>query len=182
MRDPFLCAEQSYGFLLRRNDILKGTTLATTYDTIVIGLGAMGSATCLQLARRGQRVLGLDMFTPGHDQGSSHGHHRMIRKSSFRDDGYVPLAERAFEIWRELEEETGRNLLKILGEVRLAYPSSDIRPDPTLGGFIEILDEQQLGERFPGFRMHEGMVASYEAEAGFLRPEACIASQLELAE
>ena len=154
----------------------------TTYGTIVIGLGAMGSAACLQLARRGQRVLGLDMFTPAHDQGSSHGHHRMIRKSSFRDDGYVPLAERAFEIWRELEEETGRNLLKILGEVRLAYPSSDIRPDPTLGGFIEMLDKQQLGERFPGFRLHEGMVASYEAEAGFLRPEACIASQLELAQ
>lgn len=153
-----------------------------TYDTIVIGLGAMGSATAFQLARRGRRVLGLDMFAPGHDRGSSHGHHRMIRKSSFRDDGYVPLAERAFEIWRELEEETGSELLKILGEVRLAYPSSDVRPDPTHGGLVEMLNERQLRERFPGFRLCDGMVASYEAEAGFLRPEACIAAQLQLAD
>lgn len=150
----------------------------TTYDAIVIGLGAMGSATCYQLALRGKRVLGLDMFEPGHDQGSSHGHHRMIRKSSYRGDGYVPLAERAYEIWRELEDETGANVLKILGEVRL---TTQTHADPTLGGLVELLDERQLGERFPGFRLHEGMIATYEAEAGFLRPETCIAIQLELA-
>ncbi len=155
--------------------------MSAAYDAIVVGLGAMGSATCYQLAQRGKRVLGLDMFAPGHDQGSSHGHHRMIRKSSYRFDGYVPLAERAFELWRELEDETGRDLLKILGEVKLAYPSNRSNPDPTLGGFVEVLDERQLGERFPGFRLHEGMLATYEAEAGFLRPEACIAAQLELA-
>jgi glycine/D-amino acid oxidase-like deaminating enzyme len=55
--------------------------LATTYDAIVVGLGAMGSATLYQLAKRGVHVLGLEMFQPGHDQGSSHGFHRMIRKS-----------------------------------------------------------------------------------------------------
>lgn len=151
----------------------------TTYDAIVIGLGAMGSAACYQLARRGKRVLGLDMFEPGHDQGSSHGDHRMIRKSCYRGDGYVPLAERAFQIWRELEEETDRNLLKMLGEVRLAFPTDG---DDTLGGLVEVLDKRQLGERFPGFHLHEGMIATYEADAGFLRPELCIATQLELAE
>jgi sarcosine oxidase len=157
-------------------------TVTTSYDVIVVGLGAMGSATAYELAKRGQRVLGIDMYTPGHDQGSSHGHHRLIRKSSFRSDGYVPLAERAFELWRALEGQTGSELLKILGEVRLAMLNQFTEPDPTLAGMVEVLDERRLGERFPGFRLHEGMVATYEAEAGFLRPEACIAAHLELAE
>lgn len=153
--------------------------MATTYDVIVIGLGAMGSATAYELAKRGQSVLGIDMFAPGHDQGSSHGHHRMIRKSSFRADGYVPLAERAFALWSDLEQATGQSLLKITGEVRLAYLSEPI--DRAHTGMVEVLDEASLGERYPGFRLHEGMTATYEADAGFLRPEACIAANLQLA-
>lgn len=153
--------------------------MATAYDAIVVGLGAMGSATVYELAKRGQKVLGIDMFQPGHVNGSSHGHHRLIRKSSFRDDGYVPLAARAFELWDELEQTTGRDLLRIIGEVRLAYPRAE--GDWLSNGMVEQLDEQSLGERFPGFRMHEGMIATYEADAGFLRPEACIEAHLELA-
>ncbi|MCC7023556.1 MAG: FAD-dependent oxidoreductase [Thermomicrobiales bacterium] len=74
--------------------------MGAAYEVIVVGLGAMGSATAYRLARRGQRVLGLEMFQPGHDQGSSHGYHRMIRMSALSDDGYVPLATRAFALWR----------------------------------------------------------------------------------
>ena len=82
--------------------------MTPAYDSIVVGLGAIGSATVCQLARRGQRVLGLEPFAPGHDRGSSHGHHRMIRASSLQDDGYVPLANRAFELWAELAELSGQ--------------------------------------------------------------------------
>jgi sarcosine oxidase len=83
--------------------------VSDTVDDFVVDPGAMGSATPYQLAKRGRRVLGLEMFRPGHDRGSSHGHHRMIRKSSFGEDGYVPPAARDFELWRELEIESGRN-------------------------------------------------------------------------
>ena len=51
------------------------------YDAIVVGLGIMGSAATYHLAKRGQRVLGIDTFPEGHNQGSSHGHHRLIRRS-----------------------------------------------------------------------------------------------------
>ena len=43
------------------------------YDVIVVGVGGMGSATAFQLARRGQRVLGLERFDIPHSMGSSHG-------------------------------------------------------------------------------------------------------------
>jgi sarcosine oxidase len=149
------------------------------FDVIVVGLGAMGSATAYQLARRGQRVLGIEMFRPGHDQGSSHGEHRMIRKSSFQADGYVPLADRALALWRHLEEEAGQRLLQITGEVWLWHEAANPGyragiEDSTARGFRVVLDEGELADRFPGFRLHEGMIALYEAEAGFLRSEAGI--------
>ncbi|MEZ4521858.1 MAG: FAD-dependent oxidoreductase [Thermomicrobiales bacterium] len=86
--------------------------MADTYDSIVIGLGAMGSASLYHLAKRGQKVLGLDRFEEGHELGSYHGEHRMIRasagSSSLRQvDEYVPLVARAFELWEELQEESG---------------------------------------------------------------------------
>jgi sarcosine oxidase len=156
------------------------------YDAIVIGLGAMGSATAYQLARRGQRVLGLEMFQPGHDQGSSHGYHRMIRHSSFRDDGYVPLAARAFALWHEVEAEAGKRLLETTGEVWLLDPR--IKPgyaeasDAMIArGLQVLLDADELARRFPGFRLQEGMRATYEANAGYIKSEEGIVTQCELA-
>ena len=80
------------------------------YDTIVAGLGAMGSATAAHLARRGQRVLGLERWAPGHGFGSSHGDSRIIREMYFEHPMYVPLVQRAFTLWRELEERSGASL------------------------------------------------------------------------
>ena len=162
-------------------------TVEQSYDAIVVGLGAMGSAATYQLARRGQRVLGLEMFQPGHDQGSSHGYHRMIRMSSTYDDGYVVLGERALDLWRELGSEAGRELVRIIGEVHLVHLGE--RPDYRMvaeemraGGYWELLDESQLADRFPGFRLHEDMLATYEANAGFIWSEAGIRAHVAMAE
>src|SRR3954471_9128830 len=89
-----------------------------TYDTIVVGLGAMGSATAYHLARRGERVLALEQFRPGHTLGSSHGDSRIIREQYFEHPQYVPLVQRAYTLWRELEEETGGHLLSLHGGLR----------------------------------------------------------------
>jgi sarcosine oxidase len=70
-----------------------------SYDVIVAGLGGMGSAAAAHLAARGQRVLGLERFGPAHDRGSSHGGSRIIRQSYFEDPAYVPLLQRASELW-----------------------------------------------------------------------------------
>jgi sarcosine oxidase len=156
------------------------------YEAIVVGLGAMGSAATYQLAKRGRRVLGLEMFRPGHDQGSSHGEHRMIRKSSFKIDGYVPLAERAFALWQELEAEASVPLLQWTGEVWLFHEASNPGyragvEDSIARGFRVELSEQELASRFPGFRLHENMRALYEETAGFLRSEAGVVTHVEQA-
>ena len=173
---------------------------ATTYDVIVVGLGAMGAGATYQLAKRGQAVLGLDMYPLGHHEGSSHGHHRMIRRSAVRPE-LDQMAGRAFELWRELEAESGQNIMNLIGEVvlidspeaaaqhlRHRAPIDERKTldtpthELTLGGHLELLDETTLRERFPGCNLREGMVATYEANAGFLRPEVGIAAHLEVAE
>ena len=72
------------------------------YDVIVLGTGGVGSSAAFHLAQRGVRVLGLDRFPGGHSHGSSHGQTRIIRKAYFEHSDYVPLLNRAYELWDEL--------------------------------------------------------------------------------
>ena len=92
------------------------------YDAIVVGLGAMGAATLYHLARRGVHVLGLEQFSPAHALGSSHGDSRIIRETYFEHPLYVPLVQRAHQLWRELEQETGTPLMKITGGLMIGPP------------------------------------------------------------
>ena len=80
-------------------------------DVVVIGAGAMGSATAWWLARRGVDVVLLEQFELGHDRGSSHGDTRIFR-FAYPDPRYVELAMAALPLWRELEAEAGRPLLQ----------------------------------------------------------------------
>src|ERR1700745_1355200 len=73
-----------------------------SYDVIVIGLGGMGSAAAYHLSARGQRVVGVEKFTPAPDKGSGRGGSRIIRQSYFEDPAYVPLLLRAYELWDKL--------------------------------------------------------------------------------
>src|SRR6266699_3941110 len=85
------------------------------YEIVVLGLGAMGSAAAFQLAKRGRKVLGLDRFAPPHSLGSSHGDTRITRLAIGEGEHYTPLALRSHQLWRELERETGTELLTTCG-------------------------------------------------------------------
>src|ERR1700712_1577922 len=85
------------------------------YDVVILGMGAMGSAAAYQLAKRGAKVLGLDRFAPPHAMGSSHGDTRITRLAIGEGAHYTPLALRSHEIWREIEAETGADLLTVTG-------------------------------------------------------------------
>src|SRR6185436_3078974 len=93
-----------------------------SYDVIVVGLGAMGSAAAYHLSTRGRRVLGLDRFHPPHQFGSSHGLTRIIREAYFEHPAYVPLVQRAYELWAALENKSGRKLFLQTGGVMIGPP------------------------------------------------------------
>ena len=91
--------------------------MSNRYDVIVVGVGAMGSAACYQLAKRGARVLGIDQFGIPNTMGSSHGDTRIIRLCYYEHPDYVPLLLRAYELWRELETASDEKLLHITGGI-----------------------------------------------------------------
>src|SRR5262245_22953099 len=165
----------------------KGFALTTTFDAIVIGLGAMGSAAAYQLARRGRRVLGLERYRPGHDQGSSHGQSRIIRQAYYEDPAYVPLLLRAYDLWWQLERDADASLLRITGGIMIGPPESQvvagsIRSAQEHGLQHEILDAAEIRRRLPQFTPGPHIIALYERLAGVLYPEAAIHAHLRLAE
>lgn len=157
------------------------------YDVIVLGLGAMGSAAAAHLARRGLRTLGLEQYGPAHDKGSSHGESRMIRKAYFEHPAYVPLLERSYALWRELEAESGTDLLTVTGGLLIGSPESATvaggRASAERWGLAHrILERSELIAEFPTFDPPEGAVGLWEPDAGFVRPEAAVSAHLRVAE
>jgi len=163
-------------------------------DVIVLGLGAMGASATYQLAMRGASVLGLDQFHPPHEQGSTHGDTRITRLACGEGAHYTPFAERSHEIWKSLEEKAGRPLLRQNGILVIAG-AGKIAPSHGVPKFLEatvaaakawgidhaILDGGEIVRRFPAFAVTGGDRAYHDRLGGYVRPEACIAAQLEQA-
>lgn len=154
---------------------------------IVVGLGAMGSAACFQLAARGVSVIGIDQYAPPHRWGSTHGETRITRLAMGEGREYVPFVRRSHELWREIEQETGTRLLTRAGILILAHPPSRfLREARASARQYEIehqdLSNAELAVRFPMFVLDEQTEACYEPGAGYVRPEAAVAAQLALAD
>lgn len=167
----------------------------TTAEVAVIGLGAFGSATLYQLAKRGVRAVGIDRFHPPHAMGSTHGESRITRMAVGEGASYAPMVIRSHEIWRELEREGGDGLFaqvgglimsgkdnKALHHGRNDFVTSSIAVAERFGIRHEVLDAAEIGRRFPQFGLRGDEWGYYEPEAGWVSPEKCVAAQLRLAE
>src|SRR4051812_48661047 len=146
---------------------------ASSYDTIVIGLGAMGSATLYHLADRGQKVLGLEQFVQSHRMGSSHGDSRIIREQYFEHPLYVPLVQRAYALWRDLEKRSGVPLMRVSGGLMTApadgmVVTGTIRSATEHGLPYELLSPPEVRRRYPAFELASELVAVLDPRAGFL--------------
>jgi sarcosine oxidase len=156
------------------------------YDAIVVGLGGMGSAAACHLASRGRKVLGLERHAPAHDRGSSHGESRIIRQAYFEGAEYVPLLFRAYQLWEDLERETGEDLMTLCGGLFIGpedgeLVSGSVASADEHGLPYEILDSPELKRRFPVFEPGPETVAIFEKQAGFVRPERTVRAHLDRA-
>jgi sarcosine oxidase len=156
------------------------------HDLIVVGVGAMGSAACHHLARRGRRVLGLEHYDIGHARGSSHGVNRIIRLAYAEHPSYVPLVRRAYELWRELEQQSGAHLLHLTGSVDAseaddALVTGALRACREHAIDHEVYSGAELALRFPGLQLPSRHVALYQPEGGFLASERCIETHVRCA-
>lgn len=149
------------------------------YDVIVLGVGSMGSSTCYHLAARGLKVLGLEQSTIVHEQGSHHGQSRIIRKAYFEHPDYVPLLKRAYELWNNLEADSGEKLYTETGLLYAGNPESalikGIHDSASIHGIpVESLTAAQNRDVYPVFNFPDSFEVIKEPGAGFLNPEKCI--------
>lgn len=163
-------------------------------DVVVVGLGAMGSASLYQLAKRGARVIGIDRYVPPHVYGSSHGETRITRQAIGEGAAYVPLVLRSHQIWQELEAQTGESLLLACGGLILSgevgetlhhgkpqFLQRTLQAAQQFGIAHEVLDATRIGDRFPQFGLTGSEIGYYEPGAGLVYPERCVQVQLEQA-
>ena len=164
------------------------------YDVIVVGLGIMGAGALYQAAKRGARVLGIDRFSPPHTYGSSHGDTRITRQAIGEGEMYMPFIRRSNDIWRELETITGRKLYVETGGLVIA-PQEGEAQFHARGNFVtrtadiaatysidhEVLTAAETMRRHPLLKLRPQDTTYYEPEAGILRPELCVQTQLEQA-
>lgn len=165
-----------------------------SYDCAIIGLGAVGSAAAFQLSKSGQKVIGFDKFSPPHTNGSSHGDTRITRQAIGEGSVYSPIALLSNAIWREIETQTGEDLFTACGGLlfgprdvkttqhrKVDFLGESIRAAEQYNVPHEVLDIDDLKRRFPQFCYEGNEFGYYEPGAGFLRPERCVQTQLELA-
>lgn len=149
------------------------------YDVIIIGLGAMGSAAAYEMANSGLKVLGLEQFEAVNDMGSSSGKSRMIRKAYMEGDFYIPLLERAYEKWVELDKLERRPLINLCGGLYVA-PKDDPIVKNSLAAAkaydipVEPLTPGEIRNRFPVFTPAEDVVGVFEPSAGYVNPDATL--------
>jgi len=142
-------------------------------DFVVIGLGALGSATCLELARSGHRVVGLERFGLGHSWGASHDTSRILRHSYHTPD-YVRLTQQAYGDWARLERDAGTSLVSVVGGLDLFPPQPAISPVDYIesldevGIDYEVLNAAGVMNRWPQFRLPDGLIALHQADAAIV--------------
>ena len=141
--------------------------MADRYDAVVVGLGALGSAAAMHLARGGLRVLGLERFELGHKRGASHDTSRILRHS-YHTPGYVRLTQEAYADWAELERWSGEQLVTVVGGLDLfpaapAIPMDDYTASLDEVGIVhELLDVAEIGRRWPQFSLPAGTIGLYQ--------------------
>jgi monomeric sarcosine oxidase len=153
------------------------------YDVAVIGLGTMGSFAAAELARRGLTVAGFDRFTPPHGHGSHSGGTRIYRVAYAEGSAYVPLAQRAGELWDQAGEQLGKPLLHRTGMLYMGPPGETLMREVAESAStnrlqVEKLSSSEIYRRYPAFEIPEDYTGLFDQQAGWLDVDAAIASSL----
>jgi len=157
-----------------------------TYDVVVVGLGIMGASALFHLSRRGVAALGVDAYQPGHRQGSSHGATRIFRRAYWEGERYVPLLDRSYAGWTELDQAADEPVTVRTGGLFVGRADSTLvrgsRDTASRCGIAhEYCDAREIRHRFPAFHVSGDAVAVYEPDALTLMADRARQTYLSLA-
>lgn len=153
----------------------------------IVGVGTMGSMAMWRLAQRGANVVGFEQFGAGHDRGAAGGESRLFRTAYLEGAQYVPLLRAAWEGWRELERETGVELLTrtgglTIGRVDTPAAAGVLASIKEFGLEHEVLDAETARARYPQHRLSADEAMILDEQAGFIRPEIAVGAAIRRAE
>lgn len=156
------------------------------FNTIIIGGGIVGTSTADALLRKGEKVLLIEQFDPGHARGSSHGDGRIIR-FAYPEPIYVQMAQLAYPAWEQLTQRTGKRFVIPTGgwdcgpanSIQLAELESNFQQ---FGIPYQRLTREESHKRFPHFRLPEGSEVIYQADAGVVKASAAVLALWDLIE
>ncbi|MDA4136590.1 MAG: N-methyl-L-tryptophan oxidase [Thaumarchaeota archaeon] len=157
------------------------------YDVIVAGVGGMGSSITYHLAEKGLKTLALERYELNHANGSSHGETRGMRTAYYEHPGYLPLINRALQLWVDLQKKTEKPIIRMTGGVAIGNPEGTL-----VGGQIaaakkhrfphEVLSPGEANDRFQCFHVSKDELCFYTPGSGILWPENSITIHAKLAE
>ena len=143
--------------------------MTTRVDAVVVGAGAMGTATAWQLARAGRSVVVLEQHHLDHDLGASHGTTRNL-SAAYTHDGYQAMLTETRRLWAQLEDESGQPLLDRVGVLQ---HGSQVPLDEQFaahrrhGVRSEFVDAAEAERRWPGLRFTDRVL--FTRDAGRIR-------------
>jgi glycine/D-amino acid oxidase-like deaminating enzyme len=140
---------------------------------VVIGAGAFGGWTALDLRRRGATVRLIEAWAPGHQRASSGGQTRVIRATYGSHLAYTKMAARALQLWTRHDAAFGGGLLRRTGALWMFGESDEFarRSAVALHANGLSLDELSIADaarRFPAFHFDDVTRVMFEPEAGYL--------------
>jgi glycine/D-amino acid oxidase-like deaminating enzyme len=146
---------------------------------VIVGAGTFGASLAWWLARDGLQVTLVDQFEPGDRRATSGGETRLIRCGHGDDAGYTASARRARTLWRELEAESGIDVLIECGLAWFAGRTDgwEAASEATMraqGIPVQRLSVEEGARLFPSFRGDDLEFILYEPEAGVLRAQKAI--------
>lgn len=144
-----------------------------SYDAIVVGTGTMGIAACAALASRGVHVLGLDQYSIPHDLGSHSGYTRIIRQAYYEHPDYVPLLQRSYQLWKDLESDQNLKLYHETGIIYMGRSDSPIlegtlKASHLYGIPVQSGDNRLLPSKHSQFTIPPDWKLLWEPQAGYL--------------
>jgi glycine/D-amino acid oxidase-like deaminating enzyme len=139
----------------------------------VIGAGAFGGWTALELVRRGARVTLVDAWGPGHARASSGGETRVIRATYGTRTVYTRMALRALDLWRAHDAKFDRGFFRQTGALWM-FGKDQTFARASIDGLkaatqpYEELTPAQARKRFPQVAFDGVVSVLLEPNAGLL--------------
>jgi sarcosine oxidase len=160
--------------------------METRSDVVVAGLGGMGSAAAYWAASMGASVAGFDQYPLGHDRGGSHDHSRLIRLAYHHAD-YVRMAERAYDVWAEVEQTAGERLVVMAGGVDMFAPDAPLGREvyasslEQAGAEFELVTGADVRDRWPQLQPPQNVDVLLHPRAGLVASDRANAAHQRLA-